>query len=541
MKTQMRSCKHFFKNHKKILAFGLVGLLAAGTALGVWLRLRSAAPATGEGDPSAYARTIILQKGSLNESVNVSGTVESAEVSSVTTLLTAKVTAVNVKVGDQVNKGDMICTLDDTDLRKELADKKQSLGQDRQKLKEAYDRALVQVQTAKASKQTERAAQELRINEARRALDSAKTALSAAAPAYNAAKANYDTMMTAVSSAQGAADAAAAASQTAYNAWIAAGGASSGAEYEAYQTAQTDPTAKQTALNDARALYNADAYSAALTAAQQTYDPAVAAVQTAQTAFDQAVAAGNQALDAIDTTINQAVAAAQEAKKQLDQGVPAKELEELEKKLADTVLRAETSGKITELKVNVGSLCKGDVATIQSTEKLIVAVKIPEYAIGKLSLGMAVNLTSDAVKDTISGTLSRISPTASEGENGGFSADVTVNQPGSLFIGSKAKAEIIISSKTDVFTVPLDAVRQNETGQDVVLVKQTDGSFFETSVTTGAKNDYFVEVSGSGIVAGAEVLADAAQDGLSAGTQPQPEADGEADPETAGAETENAV
>lgn len=89
------------------------------------------------------------------------------------------------------------------------------------------------------------------------------------------------------------------------------------------------------------------------------------------------------------------------------------------------------------------------MATIQSTEKLIVSVKIPEYAIGKVSVGMAVNLTSDAVAGTISGTLSRISPTASEGENGGFAADVTVNQSNSLFIGSKAKAEVIISSKTE--------------------------------------------------------------------------------------------
>lgn len=538
MKIQLKPCKQFIRRHRKIAVLGLVGLLAVGAGSGaLLLHMRAAAPVSAGGDPYAYARTVILQKGALNESVNVSGTVESAEVSSVTTLLTAKVTAVNVKIGDQVNKGDVICTLDDTDLRKELADKKQSLGQERQKLKEIYDRALVQVQTAKASKQAEQAAQDLRVSEARRALESAKVALEAAAPAYNAAKTNYDTMMTAVFSAQNAADSAAAASQTAYNAWIAAGGASSGAEYDAYQAAQTDLAAKQAALSDARALYNAETYSSALAAAQQVYDPASAAVQAAQTAYDQADAARYQALDAIDTTINQAVTAAADAKKQMDQGVSAKEVEELEKKLEDTVLRAETGGKITELKVNVGSLCKGDVATIQSTEKLIVSVKIPEYAIGKVSVGMKVNLTSDAVDGTIPGTLSRISPTASEGENGGFSADVTVGQPGSLFIGSKAKAEIIISSKTDVFTVPLDAVRQNSAGQDVVLMKQVDGTFAETPVTTGVKNDYFMEVSGNGVAAGAEVLADAAQEGQQTSAGPSAEDGGE----SPAAETENIV
>lgn len=109
-----------------------------------------------------------------------------------------------------------------------------------------------------------------------------------------------------------------------------------------------------------------------------------------------------------------------------------------------------------------------------------------------------------------------------------------MNKPESLFIGSKAKAEIIISSKTNVFTVPLDAVRQNSAGQDVILVKQADGTFAETPVTTGARNDYFVEVSSSRIAAGAEVLADAAQDGMDPDAEP-PAA------ETENAETENNI
>ncbi|GKI15480.1 hypothetical protein CE91St44_19650 [Oscillospiraceae bacterium] len=525
--------KHFIRRHRKMAVLSLVVVLAAGAGIGM-LRLRAGAPVSGEGGALEYARTVTLEKGELNESVNVSGTVESAELSSVTTLLTAKVKTVSVKIGDQVNKGDIICTLDDTDLRKELADKKQSLTQEQQKLKEAYERTLAQVQTAKDSKKAEQSVQDLRVSEAQRTLNSAKAALDAVTPAYNAAKSNYSTMMTAVSPWQNAADAAAAASQAAYNTWIAAGGTSTGMEYEAYQAAQADLTEKQAALDEARKLYNADAYSAALETAQQAYDPAAAAVQAAQAAFEQATAARHQTLDSIDATINQAVAAALDAKKQMDQGVSAKEIEELEKKLEDTVLRAETSGKITELKVNVGSLCKGDVATIQSTEKLIVSVKIPEYAIGKVTVGMAVNLTSDAVAGTIPGTLARISPTASEGESGGFPADVAVNKPESLFIGSKAKAEIIISSKTNVFTVPLDAVRQNSAGQDVILVKQADGTFAETPVTTGARNDYFVEVSSSRIAAGAEVLADAAQDGMDPDAEP-PAA------ETENAETENNI
>ena len=162
--------KHFIRRHRKMAVLSLVVVLAAGAGIGM-LRLRAGAPVSGEGGALEYARTVTLEKGELNESVNVSGTVESAELSSVTTLLTAKVKTVSVKIGDQVNKGDIICTLDDTDLRKELADKKQSLTQEQQKLKEAYERTLAQVQTAKDSKKAEQSVQDLRVSEAQRTLN----------------------------------------------------------------------------------------------------------------------------------------------------------------------------------------------------------------------------------------------------------------------------------------------------------------------------------------------------------------------------------
>ena len=502
--------------HKRAAAAILaVAILAAGGA--VALRVRMSASKDNTAENLSYARTVFLKKEDLNESVNVSGIVQSAQVSSVTTGLSNKVTSLNVKVGDYVNKGDVICTLDDADIRRAIQDKEKEIGEEKQRLQEAYNKAVTQVDEARRAKDNEKKNQDTLVDAARAARDRAAEALSAVTPAYDAAKANYEVMEKAVASAQKDVDAATDARQKAYDAWIAAGGATEGDAYLAYQKADETLNEKNTALESARTLYSYDSYTQAYNTAKQAYDAAAAERDTAESAYKQADSARYQALDACDTTINTALSALQEAEKQLQKGVDSKALDDLKKSLEDTILKAETSGKITDLKVNVGSICKGDVATIQSTDQLVLSVSIPEYAINKVQVGMPASITSDAASGEIRGTVSRISPTAgsgdgeSTGSSSGFAADIAIQTPESIFIGSKAKAEIILASKSNVYSVPLDAVAPGDDGQDVIYARQGEGAFSPVTVTTGMKNDYAVEVSGTSLQDGLEILADASQ------------------------------
>ena len=200
-------------------------------------------------------------------------------------------------------------------------------------------------------------------------------------------------------------------------------------------------------------------------------------------------------------------ASANEAYKQIQKLDNNEELKELQEKLNSTVLKAETSGKITELKVNVGSMTEGAVATIQSTDNLILSINIPEYDIQKVATGMRAIITSDTLKDKVEGELVRISPVANSGDSGsGFSAEIVIKNGQGMFIGTNAKAEIIISGKKDIILAPIDSVKDID-GNASVLVKGTDGTFKEVSVTIGGRNDYYVEVSGSGIKEGIEIKA----------------------------------
>lgn len=497
----------FLANHKRIIVLAFAVIAAAA---GIYAAV-SHNKASDQKDTYEYSRTVFLSKGELNETVNVSGTIQSAQVSSVTTNLSNKVVDVKVKVGDVVKKGDIICTLDDSDIKKAIEDKKKELSEEKQKLQDNYNKAVKQLEEAKKAKESENAVQNSRIVSAKNLLDSANSVADSVTPMYNNAKANYDTMLKAVSEAQSQYDNADKQLQTAYNAWIASGGKTEGEEYTAYQSAQEALNQKQEELQQAKQLYSFEKYTEEFNSAKQTYDSAVQAKSEAQSNFDQVNLGAKQALDSCDSAINSAVSLVQEADRELKKGVSSTALAELEKSLQETVLKAETSGKVTDLKVNVGSICKGEIATIQSTDNLIISVLIPEYAIEKVKPDMKAKITSDAVAGTLTGKVTRISPTASAGDSapsGGFSADITLDKSDGIFIGSKAKAEIIISSKSDVFTVPLDAVGENEKGESVIYVKSGD-TFQPLAVTTGNKNDYSVEISSSQLKEDMEVLADA--------------------------------
>ena len=203
--------------------------------------------------------------------------------------------------------------------------------------------------------------------------------------------------------------------------------------------------------------------------------------------------------------------AVNDAYKQLQKADDNEELKNLEERLSKTVLKAETDGKVTELKVKVGAVPEGQVATIQSDNKLIISVTIPEYEIKNAKVGMNALITTNSNDKKISGKLTRISPIASDGEVSGFSADISIDDAKDLYIGTNAKAEIIVSEKKNVLMVPRDAIK--EVGEKhFLMVKGEDNQFIETEVTIGEENDYYVEVSGSGIKEGSEILADLTND-----------------------------
>lgn len=574
--------KGFLRRHKKGAVLLAAALCAAG-ALGAW---RAAGrPAAGMPSPPAgasYVRTVTLARTTLENSVSASGTVESVQVSIVTTALAYPVKTVEVQVGDTVAAGEVICTLDTEELERQIEQRQQTADRAVRKAQESLE---------EAQQSRDEAAQAL--TEAGDAEGEAKDAYNAAWDAFNAALAKvsqfqaaygqaYDALQTALSNYNAVytpayqaaaaryeqAAAKAAEAEAAYAAAVSAAGtvpadpdaADAGEEAArlAQEEAKAGEEAARQALEAARAEEEAarqalDSAYAGAEAARQAYEQAQQQEQAAGEAFAEAKRACNYDTlktqkDTATTLWESAKTASENAAAQLEQAEKTlasartalaeagedEELETLRRTLADCTLTAASDGTVTSLDATVGSKCSGTVATIQDTGALKVAFTLAEYDVGNVAVGMQAAVTSDATTQPIAGQLTQISPTTSAAGGGTgngtaagsseFAAEVTLTgTPDGLRIGMNAKVEIIQSTAEDVFVVPYDAVGENGDGSRYILVKTGAGdgadAFEPVSVTTGAENDYYIEVRGEalreGMTVRASVLdeADAAQSG----------------------------
>ena len=485
-KRLWKRLRSFRFTKKRVLLVSAV-LAAAALGFGVWRFLR---PAGGALPAMADAvRTTRLEKTTLSESITVTGTVESGSVANVTTSLSYPVKEIFVQVGDTVSEGDVICTLDSSDLEEQLAKRQEALAESRETAQKNYDKAVESYNSA-AAKQTEAYNA---YASAASALNNANTALSAAQAACDAAQAALDAD-SANPELQAARDNAAAALTAAQNTAAAA---------------QSDYTAKSAARQAAEdALKTAKANSG--------YD----ALYQAYAAADQAWLQARSTYETATETFRQAKENMETAAENLENAGTSDEIEELEEQIADCTITAGASGTITTLNATVGSAAGGGtsntaLAVIQNTDDLKVSITIDEDDIKSVAVGQQAIIKSDATGDTeIAGTVSQLSLTSgstgsTQGGTGssGFGAEVTVTGKDSgLLIGLSAKVEIILSQVTDVYAVPYDAVGTDENGGSVVYARSGgETEFTAIPVETGMETDYYIEISGEGLSDGMEV------------------------------------
>ena len=513
IKTACAGAAAFAGRHKKaVIALALLVVAAAAAAF--LLRGRFVRPVSLPAASGSYVRTVTLQKGTLEDSISATGTVQSSDVSNVTTDLKYTVKTVNVQVGDSVEEGDVICTLDTSELEESI-----------QKLQESLADA-----KAEAQKQYEKA--QASLTEAEENVKSTYDDMKEAEDERDSAKSAYETAAAAVKGYQAEVDAANAdlltklnARQAALDAYTAAGGTvdENGDPVTSATSEAASTAADLSALADALVKANGEYKSA-----EQTLKTAEANLQTAQSASNYTAlsSAYNQAQTAYEqakTTYENAIKTSETAEESRDTALEnynkageSDELEELQSQLEKCTLKAETSGKVTAVNATVGSAIEGTAATIQDTDSLKISITIAEYDIDSVSEGMHAVITSDVIDGEINGTLTQISPTASGGGSSSstFSAEVTVDDENSgLLIGTNAKVQIIQSTTEDVFTVPLDAIEEKEDGTSVIYVQSGEENgepvFEEVQVVVGATNDYYAEVSGVDLEEGMIVRASA--------------------------------
>lgn len=552
--------KNWFLRHK-VLSIVLVVLLVIAVA--VFFVVRNVMK-NAEGLAYTFVRTTTLEKTTLTDSVTVNGTVKAGQDASVTVADAAKlykVATVNVKVGDAVKKGDVIATLDTTELLKQIEQAELSYSDTLKSAQTSYARAAddltveqvkhentlidLQANIDAADKQLAEAQENQKKAQAN--YDAAKSDRDALAGEYNRVSAEVQAYTDQLKTAAAAQESALAEANNALAARTAAqteleqakstygeGSAEAIAAQQkltecetryteannAYTSTQSNYTTAATNLQNAqsgcsvpsRGLYGFAAIEAAFKQADSLLTQYETALETAKKTTESAEKALKSAHDAYDNEKNYSslktrAQNVEDAATRLSQSARTPStLETLRDTLNSCTLTATMDGTITSLNATVGSVCTGAVATIQNTDQLTVEVTIPANSVPNVSEGMACRITSDAASgQIIHGTLVRIDPVANE--KGTFGATVSVNaSDAGLLIGTQAKVEIVISEKSDVFIVPMDAVDINDDGSYYVL-RCTGGegiamTFEQVPVAVGDSNDYYVEISGAGLHVG---------------------------------------
>ena len=487
---------------KKIL---IAAVLIAMTASGM-LAKQFLQPAAKADDSSAeFQRTVRLEKGSLEDAVVIKGTVKSAESSSVTAVVQGKIKDLKVKEGDIVKKGDIIAVLDNADLSDEIAKKKKDIAQAKADLKTAFDRLTKQQEEAGAHKDQVAREQSDLVSRAKTAADDAARTASSCPADVSSAKAQLDSATALIKNNQDIFDEAYSRREDAYKK-----NQAGQLTEEEFQQFVNSYLKAESELMIAKSKNNYDTLNAAYTEAQSKCTAAQTARDTAANAYQDALNAQKSAMAAEDKAISELNVQAAEAKKKWMDYTGEDELKELDKKADSSSIRAETSGKVTELKAKIGSVPKDEIATIQSVDNLVVETSVQPYDVSRIKAEQKVILNADTSKQDIQGKVIRISSTASGGGTDGSGASFTVlvqiMNPDSVYIGTSVTGRIIVSEKEDVYTVPKDAV-STEDGGSYVMVMKEDGTYQKTNVETGDANEFNIEIKGPDVKEGMEVLA----------------------------------
>ncbi len=193
-------------------------------------------------------------------------------------------------------------------------------------------------------------------------------------------------------------------------------------------------------------------------------------------------------------------------------------VESAQKAVDDTKVKAEISGVVTELNITQGSNATAQTAalTISDISKVKVSFSVSEDVINRIAVGSKAYVTVSAVSDTpFETTISSLSP-AADSQTKLYTVEAYIdNANGQLKPGMFATVKLVVDTKENTISVPLNTVIEKDSEKYVFTV-DSNNTAHKTDVKTGLKNDESIEIT-SGVNMG-DVVVINGQDFLSDGS-----------------------
>lgn len=501
--------KKFWKKHKVLCIVLIVIAVVVG---GIALLVRSVVK-TAEATMATLTEPNIveMERRTLVSSISATGTIVSSKSKTVTAGVTGvDITDVFVELGDYVTEGDIICQLDTTDLSADLSDAKTALNNTIKKTNMDLETAQKNLEEAQEDRKIHNARNEQSVINAWDdyedqcdVIDGLKNQKNALVNSLNAKKKSIEEKT----------------QEKANTETVSPGDASIGtldAEIAALQ-------AECEQLNTQIASYDAQISKEQVTADSlfQAYIKSAEVKADGERSYDSSVESRQTSLEA--SKIN----ASSSGKTEKNQ------IKQLEKQLEECVVKAPFSGVVTAVNVEAGDTYTGAaIVTIEDNSAYEIETQIDEYDIGKIALGQRVVVKTNATDDEeLEGTVIQIAPRATKGGTGGvtYAVRISLDTPHDMIrLDMTAKLSIILSEKTNVLTVPYDAVVEDEEGNfyieivdetigpDVTPAPPEDptdlealinaGNYKRIYVTKGIESDYYIEVISDELKEGMEVV-----------------------------------
>lgn len=503
------------KKGKRLLILVIIIIIAVVAVAAVLARNRRSHSA------SSSVSTDKVVRRTLQSSISATGTLRSKKTTDVYASSSSasglKVKKVNVKVGDQVQKGDVICTFDVSAAKENLSDAKKAQKSEKEtqqisvsSARESYDQAVKSRKTNLAS--------------AQKTLDKARKSKADAKKAYQKAKKQVSDLKKSVKALQ---------RQVAEE-------SETGSSEQTQQGLQEQIQGQlQQQTQQTRLQQELQEQQTALTQAQSSLEQLKSAVSTADSAIDQAKTAYDQTKQSQDSAVTAAKTQLDTAKASQGTSQSAAQVRTYQDIVDSGKLKAPVSGTITAVNVSKGGSYTGSsVATIQNTDSFYIISSIDESDIADVTKNMKVLIKTDATGDRqMTGKVTYIAPTgtasassaASTGASsltGMSSSTASVSSSGTSYeihikfakgedlsdlrADMTAKLSLIKGEVKDALAVPYDAVYTDKNGKQVLhkVTENADGSKSTENirVNTGLESGYYVQILNTeGIREGMEI------------------------------------
>lgn len=440
-------------------------ILISAIALSAAFSMLTGCSTPGEDDP-IYVKVGDFGVQEFTDAVNVSGTIENGNATPYvisTNLESYGIKKLNVKVGDYVQAGDVICEFDTENIQKQIAEKESKINSNAELDSKTIDDLKTQLsgeeelQRLKLNRINEnRDANQQKYDEAKRKYDEALNRFNQANDSYNDAENNLRN-------------------------------ASTDAEISQYYGLCSNYQAQISQYSSEMSQYKSTMDSAQDAISSADYEYGLTKMET-----DKSISDLKYRIDSYRT-----------------ESETKEELKKLQEQLENSVIRAEHDGIVEKVNVSEGQISsEKNLVSIIDNDNKIVHVILNDNDMLSVKEGMKATLTtSSGTIGTIEGTVSKINKV--KGEQG-FDVYIQCDDLDSLYIGMNVSIGIIVfSDKVDA--VPKKAV-QSEEDSDAkfvyVAVPAGDGSFTveKRNVKIGLENPEYSQILDGELKSGEKVV-----------------------------------